>query len=308
MTHLILSLDGGGIRGVLTAKILERLEAACPFLDRVELVAGTSTGGILALGLARGLTPSALVELYRTEGPRIFDHRDALDRLAGPADELWRADYDNLLGLRAALEPHFGGLVLRDLERRVLIPTFQLCSQETETGQEHWLPKFLHNYDTPGNDGDVGVLDAALRTSAAPTYFPSYQGAIDGGVVVNNPSMCAVAKALKAGVPLQEIALLSLGTGFSPRKIEGDRLDWGSSQWATRIIELMLEGMPGVADYQCKQVLGSRYHRVDVALEEPIELDDVERLDDLVEIAEGVPLDRAISWLRETTAGAVPNA
>lgn len=88
MTHLILSLDGGGIRGVLTAKILERLEAACPFLDRVELVAGTSTGGILALGLARGLTPSALVELYRTEGPRIFDHRDALDRLAGPADEL----------------------------------------------------------------------------------------------------------------------------------------------------------------------------------------------------------------------------
>jgi patatin-like phospholipase/acyl hydrolase len=297
MRHLILSLDGGGIRGVLTAKLLERLEAACPFLDGVQLFAGTSTGGLLALGLARGLSPTDLVELYRQWGSVIFSDRDALDRLAGPADELWRADYDNQQGLRSALLPHFEGLRLRDLGHRVLIPTFDLCAS-LPSGQRQWKPKFLHNYDTPGNDGAVSVLDAALRTTAAPTYFPSYQGAIDGGVVVNNPSMCAVAKALKAGVPLEEIHVLSLGTGFSPRKIEGQRLDWGSSQWSTRIIQLMLEGMPGVADYQCAQVLGPRYLRLDVTLEEPIDLDDAERVADLIEIAEATSLAEAIAWLR----------
>lgn len=297
MRHLILSLDGGGIRGILSAKLIERLEAACPFLDEVELFAGTSTGGLLALGLARGLSPTDLVELYREWGPRIFADRDMLDRLAGPTDELWRADYDNLQGLRAALVPHFDGLALRDLGRRVLIPTFDLCAT-LPSGQRHWKPKFLHNYETPGNDGAVSVLDAALRTTAAPTYFPSFQGAIDGGVVVNNPSMCAVAKALKAGVALDDIHVLSVGTGFSPRKIEGQRLDWGASQWGTRIIQLMLEGMPGVADYQCAQVLGPRYHRVDLELEEPIDLDAVDRIADLVEIAEATPVEDAIAWLR----------
>jgi uncharacterized protein len=297
MAHLILSLDGGGIRGVLTAQLLVRLQAACPFLEHVELLAGTSTGGILALALAKGMPPSQLVALYREWGARIFGSRDALDRMAGPADELWRADYDNLQGLRSALEPHFGGLRLGELPRRVLIPTFDLCAEDA-AGGEHWKPKFLHNYESPGNDGDVGVLDAALRTTAAPTYFPSYQGAIDGGVVVNNPALCAVSRALKAGVPLQSIAVLSVGTGFSPYKIPGERLDWGKTQWMGRIVQLMLEGMTGVADYQCTQILGDRYMRLDAQLEEPIGLDAADRVDDLIEVAEALPLDQAVAWLR----------
>lgn len=298
MGYLILSLDGGGIRGVLTAKLLERLEAACPFIDHIDLIAGTSTGGIIALALAHGVSPTELVALYRAHGRFIYADRDALDAVAGPADELWRADYDNLKGLRNALEPYLGSGRLRELNHRVLIPTFELCAPVPESGLEHWKPKFLHNYDTPGNDGEVGVLDAALRTSAAPTYFPSYQGAIDGGVVVNNPAMCAVAKALKVGVRLEDITLLSIGTGFSPEKLVGDRLDWGTTQWASRIVQLVLEGMPGVADYQCLQVLGERYFRLDVRLEQPIELDAVDRLDDLVEIADARPLDDVVAWLR----------
>ena len=79
MAYFVLSLDGGGIRGVLTARLLERLERAQPFLHRVDLVAGTSTGGILALGLAHALTPAQLVALYVEHGASIFGSRDLLD-------------------------------------------------------------------------------------------------------------------------------------------------------------------------------------------------------------------------------------
>lgn len=72
----ILSLDGGGIRGVLTAALLKHLEDQSPFLDKIHLFAGTSTGGILALGLAKGLTPAQLIKLYQDNGDKIFVHRE----------------------------------------------------------------------------------------------------------------------------------------------------------------------------------------------------------------------------------------
>lgn len=298
MTYLILSLDGGGIRGVLTAKLLKRLEAACPFLHQVELFAGTSTGGILALALALGLSPTELCELYRREGPGIFGHRDVFDAVAGSADELFRANYDNEQGLRRALEPHFKATRLGELGKRVLIPTFDLSGALPGSKQEAWKAKFLHNYDSPGNDGDVLALDAALRTSAAPTFFPSYQGFIDGGVVANNPSMCAVAKAVKAGVPFADIVVLSLGTGRSADRIPEERNDWGLTQWAGRIVPLLMEGGVGIADYQCAELLGERYMRLDVPLEEPIALDAVERVSDMITMAETASLEGVVRWLR----------
>ncbi len=298
MSYFILSLDGGGIRGVLTAKLIERLEASCPFLDRVELMAGTSTGGILALGLSRGLDPSTLVELYRGDAARIFGHRDALDAMVGSADELFRADYDNEKGLRQALMAHFGTSRLKELQKKVLIPTFDLSGMLPGASQEQWKPKFLHNFDTPGNDGDVLALDAALRTSAAPTYFPSYQGYIDGGVVANNPSMCAVAKAVKAGIAFEDIVVLSIGTGQSPERIPDERHDWGLSQWSRRIVPLVLGGGVGIADYQCAELLGERYMRLDVALEEPIALDAIERVPDMIDMAEAAPLVAVERFIR----------
>lgn len=281
MAYLILSLDGGGIRGVLTAALLDQIEQAQPFLERVQLFAGTSTGGILALGLASGMTPAELVTLYQKHGERIFGKRDVWDTVAGGADEVYRADYDTR-GVKGVLEGVFGKRRLSELPKQVLIPTFDL---EGPGNPKRWKPKFLHNYPGPSSDGDTLIVDAAVRTSAAPTYFPSYQGYIDGGVVANNPSMCAVAKAVKAGQPLSDIRLLSIGTGFNPHLIAGDEHDWGKAQWGLRIIKLVLEGTPDVAHYQCDQLLAQRYCRLQVELEDPIGLDDTSAIGKLVDLA-----------------------
>jgi predicted acylesterase/phospholipase RssA len=128
--YRILSLDGGGIRGVLTAKLLERLEMAHPgFLSKVDLLAGTSTGGILALGLAVGLAPEEIGRLYEESGTKVFanslwdDIRD-LGMLIG-------SDYSNE-PLKQALLELMGEITLGDLQKRVLVSSFDLDNDPQE--------------------------------------------------------------------------------------------------------------------------------------------------------------------------------
>jgi len=186
--YRILSVDGGGIRGLYAAVLLDRLTLEVPTLvDRVDLVAGTSTGGIIALGLAHGLAPADLVALYRDRAKEIFDDSwlDDLKDLGG----LTGADYDNE-NLKKLLGEIFGKrTTLKQLKKRVLVPTFDLDNESPAPGKRMWKPKFFHNYPGPDSDGEELVVDVALRTSAAPTYFPTYQGYIDGAVVANNPAM-----------------------------------------------------------------------------------------------------------------------
>ena len=296
----ILSLDGGGIRGLFTATLLGRLLARRPKLvASADLIAGTSTGGILALGLAAGLEPSQLARLYSEQGAKIFD-----DSTWDEIRDLGRAigaDYDQR-ALGAELVRQFGQATLGDLRKRVLIPTFDLDAPAKRGRPRMWKPKFFHNF--PGSDSDrrEKVVDVALRTSAAPTYFPTYQGYVDGGLVANNPSMAAVAQALDpraAGRGIHELVVLSIGTGTEPMFIRGDRLDWGWAQWARPLVTLMISGVEGVADFQCRQLLGRRYFRLDQTFDSPIGLDDVRpaTLDRLVQEAERLPLRSVLRWL-----------
>jgi patatin-like phospholipase/acyl hydrolase len=298
MYHM-LSLDGGGLRGVLTAKLLERLEQAVPgFLERVDMLAGTSTGGILALGLAAGLAPTEIGQLYKDKAARIFadsvwdDVRD-LGKLTG-------ADYSNQELQQAILE-RIGPISLDELSKRVLISSFDLDCPPTEPGRlRTWKPKFFHNFPGPQSDGDQKVVDVALRTSAAPSYFPIYQGYVDGGVVVNNPSMCALAQAINpatGGQKLEDITLLSIGTGINPKYLSVHDADWGLAQWAPHLIHIMLEGGIGVADYQCRQILSECYMRLDPVLPVPVSLDQVKHIPLLEEIGEQVNLQLTIEWL-----------
>jgi len=298
--YRILSIDGGGIRGVYAAALLDRLAAALPaFLDHVDLIAGTSTGGIIALGLADGLAPSALVKLYKDNADKIFDDSwlDDLKDLGG----LSGADYDNGQ-LRDVLKGVFKRKKLAGLGKRVLVPAFDLDNGKVRAKARMWKPKFFHNLPGPDSDGSESVVDVALRTSAAPTYFPSYQGYIDGGVVANNPSMAALAQALDddaANQPLKNIRLFSVGTGLNPTYIEGQELDWGFAQWAKPLITLMIDGVMGVADYQCAHLLDEHYHRLAPVLPEAIALDDVDKIDDLIRYARAVDLTDTLAWLRE---------
>jgi patatin-like phospholipase/acyl hydrolase len=296
----ILSLDGGGLRGVLTAKILERLEEAVPgFLDRVDLFAGTSTGGILALGLAAGLTPTEIGQLYKESSARVFadsvwdDVRD-LGKLIG-------ADYSNDT-LKEAILERIGDITLDNLPRRVLISSFDLDNSPTTLDVlRTWKPKFFHNFPGSDSDGEEKVVDVALRTSAAPSYFPIYQGYVDGGVVVNNPSTCALVQALNpeaGGQKLRSVCLLSIGTGATSKHIAEQDANWGLAQWARHLVSIMIEGGVSMADYQCRQLLGKRYMRINPVLPAPISLDDARQIPLLEEIGATENLLPAIQWLK----------
>lgn len=298
--YLVLSLDGGGVRGAYQARILERLEAAVPFLHKVKLVAGSSIGGINAMALARGVTPSELVDLYKDHTTDIFSKRDWWDSIAGGADEVFRADYDND-GLRDVLEDYFGGRTIGELDKRVLVTSFDLDNWDGDSGNppknRFWKAKIFHNYPGSGSDSDQLAVDVGLRTAAAPTVFPSHQGYVDGGMVANNPSMCAYGQAIAAGVAHESIALLSVGTGCNPTHIEGDRLDWGLKQWASYILPMFLDGMVGLPDYICRQILSQRYARVCPYLPEAIDIDAADRVDDLLEWANEVDLSAALDLI-----------
>jgi uncharacterized protein len=300
--YRILTLDGGGIRGLLTAIVLEKLDAAVPrWRDNVDLIAGTSTGGILALGLAHGLTPSRLRALYEKKGPRIFDDSwfDEVIDIGG----LSGADYDNK-NLRKELNAVFGQTKLKDLNKKVLIPAFDLDNEDPDKAKRTWKAKFFHNFPGKDSDGNELVIDVALYTSAAPTYFPSVNGFIDGGVVANNPSLAALAqtqdtRALASPPRLSDIALLSLGTGKTLSRIEGKSLDWGLGQWAKPIINILMDGLVGVPHYQCQQLLGGNYHRFspDFPPGMNIPLDGVKQIPDLVKFAEAQKVDPIVQFI-----------
>ncbi len=200
-SYRILSVDGGGIRGLYAAVLLDRLVQQVPaFLDGVDLLAGTSTGGIIVLALARGLRPADLVQFYKDKAGIIFD--DSWTEALRDMARLVGAEYDNK-NLQEILTGVFGTTTLQQLNKRVLVPAFELDNQALPGQVRTWKPKFFHNFPGPDSDGQEVTVDVALRTSAAPTYFPVYQSYIDGGVVANNPSMAALAQAIDANTGKQ---------------------------------------------------------------------------------------------------------
>ena len=305
--YRILSIDGGGVRGLLVAVLLQQLDERVPgWRDHVDLMAGTSTGGIITLGLAHGLNPTQLRELYLDETPLIFhdtfwdDVRD-LGRVIG-------AEY-RIENLRQALDEVFQETLLEELTTRVLVPVFDLDDGNTDPRLRSWKPKLFHNFPGPDCDGHRRAADVALYTSAAPTFFPSVDGYVDGGVAIINPSMAALAQTQDARCEIaerpaiDEVVLLSIGTGKVLSHIEGDRHNWGYLQWVRPLIRLMSDAVSGIPHYQAGQILGDNYHRLDYtfAPDEGVALDEWQANDRLVRIAEremNFELDQTAEWLR----------
>jgi patatin-like phospholipase/acyl hydrolase len=306
--YRILSFDGGGIRGLVTLALLKRLLALhSGLLADVDLVAGTSTGGIIALGLAAGKSVDELISLYQDNGGEIFD--DSWLRDIRDLDGVAGAEYDQT-NLEARLRSLFADMRLRDLPKRVLIPSFNLDNQDPDPAKRTWSPKFFHNFPGPDSDGDESVVDVALDTSAAPTYFPSHGTFVDGGVVANNPSMAALAQTQDPRntdpiPPLSEVVVLSLGTGDNLSFVSGADHDWGLAQWAKPLVNLLLDASMGVADYQCRRLLKDNYRRIDPIFPQNvnIKLDDWKRAQELLDfgstsaLADSVVQDDVVQWL-----------
>jgi uncharacterized protein len=262
----ILSIDGGGIRGIIPALVLAEVEARTGrrIAELFDLVAGTSTGGILACALTvPGARPAReLVELYRTEGPRIF-HRSLVRRVE-TADGLLDEKYDDA-ALRAALADYLGTARLSDATTRVLATAYDLEGRE---------PYFFKSWRA---DRDAPMVEVARATAAAPTYFEPIGvdglALVDGGVFATNPAMCAYAEAARlaqeAGARI-DVRLLSLGTGRLTRPIHlADARGWGLLEWVRPLIDVVFDGVADTVDYQLQHILGEgAYTRLQTDLDQ----------------------------------------
>jgi uncharacterized protein len=317
MSFFILSCDGGGIRGLVTALLLEQLEKDFGILKRVDLFAGTSTGGIIALALAGGVPLATISDIYQNQGARIFEPlragelEDLFARLklaprpntANPqmhnvVEQVWEnlgslfyVKYNNT-GLASVLKSVLPDQTLEGM-RKVMVTTFQLDSAEG------WRPLIINNL-IDGQGADTKPIDAAISTGAAPTYFPPYKHpqygyCIDGGVFANNPCSLALALAMEAGAQLGDITMLSIGTGVCMQRMEIvlPPIFHGPLVWlcpvamsfapATPLIEILLNGVGPADSFQCNQMLSGRFKRADVPLPVFIPLDDYQTVDTLRE-------------------------
>jgi uncharacterized protein len=260
----VLSIDGGGIRGLIPALVLEELErrAERRVFELFDLIAGTSTGAILACALcAPDPLPAARVAaLYEEEGPEIFS-RSIFQRIRS-ANGLLDEKYDSA-ALDGALGRFLSDKRLSGTRPDVVVPAYDTA----EPG-----PFFFKTTDARENPEDDFPLSVVARaSSAAPTYFePSAvdgRALVDGGVFAANPAMSAFAEVLRFQ-PDAEIVLLSLGTGQRTRRRTFDEIeDWGLLEWARPLLDVVFDGISDAVDYQLGHALGEgRYWRFQTEL------------------------------------------
>lgn len=314
----ILSLDGGGIRGAFSAAFLATLEKSvgAPLGRYFDLIVGTSTGGIIATALALGISAERVSLLYQEEGARIFARQaQSLDMLSSRWHRLlarigrWLLnprlaphdmDVDGFLQskfhsrpLEEVLRSVFGTRKIGDAQVRLALPVIDLAAGRVMVLKTPHLPH------ASSRDRSFDAVDAVLGTTAAPTYFPhatigAGSALCDGGLWANNPSVVAYAEALKIreccqrpGIdPLfnvDEIMMLSVGTGKTVYSLAPPRRGAGLGWWAPRLINVTLlsqaQGMETLAQY----LMGpTRHHRVNYVLPDPTwRLDNLEHLERL---------------------------
>ena len=260
----VLSIDGGGIRGLIPALVLTEVEkrSGKRVFELFDLIAGTSTGGILACALCAPdpLPAEQLVGLYEEEGPKIFN-RSIWQRIRS-AEGLLDEKYDGA-ALDRALERFLSDKRLAESKPDLLVPAYNMGDPG---------PYFFKSRKARDEGEDFPLSEVARATSAAPTYFQAAdvrgQALVDGGVFAANPAMCAFAEVMRFQ-PTADVYLLSLGTGQRTRKrsladIEG----WGLVEWAKPILDVVFDGASDAVDYQLQHALDEdKYWRLQVELD-----------------------------------------
>jgi hypothetical protein len=271
----ILCLDGGGIKGVFTAAALANIEAKNKkrLIDYFDLIVGTSTGGIIAIGLALGLSAEQLLNFYRERGSFIFPATSLVERSAGIVRQLFVGPKLSHDALKKELVAVLGERMFGESKCRLAIPTYDAVASRIYIFKTHHAAGMA-------NDVNMLATDIALATSAAPTYFAAASVTsdgrfVDGGVWANCPVMVALVEATAfLKIPLAEIDMLSVGATSQPFSIA--RMTSASAlKWNINLVNLMFEAQAEAARAQAKLLLDGRLHRVDfVATEGRFSLDD----------------------------------
>jgi len=247
----ILSLDGGGIKGLFSAAVLAFLEAdhSINITNHFDLIVGTSTGGIIALALGLGMSPRDIVRFYIEEGPKIFP-KCCFSSLRHFVQNKFNAD-----NIKKSLIDCFKDKRLGDSKKRLVIPSYNIGEDDI------YLFKTPH-HERLKRDWKVPMWKVAMATSAAPTYFPSFQELdhlrlIDGGVWANNPTIVGVVEAVSMlSVPLNAIWVLSLGTTEEVKGRSGKLDTGGFWQWKKDAVNVIMRGQSIGAHTQALHLLG----------------------------------------------------
>ena len=286
-TFRILSIDGGGIKGILPAAVLAECERR--FLNDgsvaayFDMLAGTSTGGIIAVGLGAGLHAAEVLDIYLTHGPMIFPNGRsspfALCRKARCIYEFsrnWVVHRYDREPLERVLKERFGERTLGSVDRRLIIPTFDHFNEVNVLKTPHH-PDFIL-------DCKEELVTVALATSAAPTFFPTYQNGIrhfaDGGIWANNPIMVALIDALTCfEVDRHTVDILSLGCGEEDLRMSEEQINHGGRWHWRNIIKSAMHLQSQNALGQAGLLIGrDRLLRLTTTpTMDPIDMDDYER-------------------------------
>jgi patatin-like phospholipase/acyl hydrolase len=285
----VLALSGGGYRGLYTISVIEELEkqSGGKFSKKFNLLCGTSIGGIIALALSAGKSPTEIKKFFLDHGKEIFCPRFPFNLVPEPFRS-WAFKVPGagmILGtrysaqpLKRALEKLFGNMEMKDLKIPILIPTINF----TKGSGQFYKAKTNRGLT---NDANKKVVDVALATSAAPLFFPMHKMEngvhVDGGLFGNSPGLFGVHEAVHfMKAKERNICLLSIGSLSSEYTVgAGTGLNRGLIGWGANLIKLSIAAQERSFDFLLQHKLGNRYLRIDRILTE--------------EQARGVGLDRA---------------
>ena len=293
-TFNILSFDGGGLRGTLSIHLLKKLQNLTPnIVKTTNLISGTSTGSLIALGLAYGLSAEEISNLYSKENIEyIFDK--SYSQIARP-----KYDNDHLKEVLLRIFPE--NLKLKDLGKLVIIPAFYLGDENN-----NWKAMFYNNIPNSPTE-DFRVVDVAMASSAAPVFFPTYERNIDGGIIATDPSLASIIYSIDKtlGKSIENIRLLSFGTGYYYNSIKQDTSNWGAIDWVVSkdpdlpIISVTLEGNAQVSQIFSKKLLEDNYYRLNPRMNRDISMDDVKAVDYLTKLAKEYDMTECVSWIND---------
>lgn len=247
----ILCLEGGGVKGLFSAAVLAKLEEDCAvrITEHFDLIAGTSTGGLIAIALGLGMRPREIVDFYVDDVPEVF--RNPLKLWS--VRHLLLSKFNGRL-LEQVIRRRFGDRLFGESTKRLVIPSFNLAEND------------VHIFRTPHDsrlkrDWRVPAWKVGMATASAPTYFQTFNGLdgmrlVDGGVWANNPAMVAVVEAIGVlGAPPSTVSLLSIGTTDVVRRPSTWLDATGLLPWSFGISKVFLHGQSLCAINQAGHLL-----------------------------------------------------
>ena len=258
-TFKILSIDGGGIKGLYSASILASFEnkTGKNIADHFDMICGTSTGGLIAIGLANGMSAKDLVDLYTENGSKIFPTSNSnlirgFQNSYKSLRQIFFSNKHSVKPLKRILEDLFEDKTMKDATNLLCIPSFNLTNgqpkvfKKSGSQTEHFV------------DNTIKLVDIALATSAAPSYYPIHEHNnflyTDGGVWANNPSLCGLLEAIDyyvgEGKEFDDFSILSISSITTPNGwVSTSNKSKSIIGWKEKMFQTALDGQSYFTDY-----------------------------------------------------------